>query len=263
MPLKCSLVISTYKWPKALELVLLSIKRQKIFPNEVIIGDDGSGIDTKELIERFQKDFPVPLIHLWHEDNGHQKTVIMNKAIAKSRYEYIIEIDGDIIVQEHFVEDHLSMAQEGTYLYGSRVNIQKSHLEKLFEKKQIDFNYFSSGIKKRNRTLRIPFLADLEKRKLELSKKLRGCNMSFWRSDFIAVNGYNEDLKGWGSDDSELIQRMVNNGVSGKRLKNKGIVYHIYHHQLDRSKASFNLNLENRIKKNGNLHIENGVSQHL
>ena len=210
---KCSLVTPTYNWPEALELLLLSIIKQKVLPNEVLIADDGSKEETRLLIERFQKMFPVPLIHVWHEDNGNQKPKIMNKAIAKANYEYIIEIDGDIIMHPNFVEDHLLHAKRGFYLFGSRVNIQKSILEKIFKDKTTYFHFLSKGIKKRGRTLRIPFLMKFAKTYTLRSSKLRGCNMSFWKEDFIKVNGFNEGLVGWGVDDSELIQRMHNLGI--------------------------------------------------
>ena len=81
--LTCSLVTPTYNWPEALELLLLSIKKQSILPNEVIIADDGSKKETTQLIQKIQKDFPVPLIHVWHEDNNNQKPAIMNKQLLR------------------------------------------------------------------------------------------------------------------------------------------------------------------------------------
>lgn len=263
MQLKTSLVTPTYNWPEALELLLLSVKAQSVLPDEVIVADDGSTMDTTILIQHFQKDFPVPLIHVRHEDNGNRKPMIMNKAIAQSNYAYIIEIDGDIIMHKDFIKDHLSMAQENTFLYGSRVNIQKGYLKTLFDTKQIYFNYFSKGIKKRNRTLRIPFIANLAKNENTRSSKLRGCNMSFWKKDFIAVNGFNENLVGWGIDDSELIQRMLNNGVTGKRIKHKGIVYHIYHKEQDKSQVHLNLEIEKQIERSGDTFVHKGVNQYL
>lgn len=145
---KCSLVTPTYNWPEALELLLLSITKQRVLPDEVIVADDGSKEETRLLIERFQKSFPVPLIHIWHEDNGNQKPKIMNKAIAKAKYDYIIEIDGDIIMHPNFVEDHLNYAEKGVYLFGSRVNIQKNILETIFKEKITYFHFFSKEIKK-------------------------------------------------------------------------------------------------------------------
>lgn len=63
--IKISLVVTTYNWPAALELVLISIRRSDVFPTEVIIADDGSKKETAELIKRYQTDFPVPLYHCW------------------------------------------------------------------------------------------------------------------------------------------------------------------------------------------------------
>jgi predicted glycosyltransferase involved in capsule biosynthesis len=187
----------------------------------------------------------------------------MNKAIASAKYEYIVEIDGDIILHKEFVKDHLSLAEKNVFLYGSRVNIQKDYLATLFKKKQIQFNIFSKGIKKRGRTLHIPFLANRYKKEDGRSSKLRGCNMSFWRSDFIEINGYNEDLNGWGMDDSEMIQRIINIGVKGKRLKFKGIVYHIYHKEQDKNMVYLNEILEKETTKKKLTYIEKGINQYL
>ncbi|SHJ52996.1 glycosyltransferase family 2 protein [Aquimarina spongiae] len=260
---KCSLVTPTYNWPEALELLLLSIKNQTHLPDEVIIADDGSKNDTTALIKKMQNDFPVPLHHIWHEDKKNRKPAIMNKAIASAKYEYIIEIDGDIIMHKDFVKDHLSLAQQGTFLYGSRVNIQENYLNTLFKTKQTKFNFFSKGIKKRGRTIRIPFLANLYKTEDKRSSKLRGCNMSFWRSDFLKVNGFNEALTGWGIDDSEMIQRLINMGIKGRRLKFKGLVYHIYHKEQDKSHIHLNQVIEDETTNKKITYIEKGVDQYL
>lgn len=259
----CSLVTPTYNWPGALELLLLSILDQTVLPNEVIVADDGSREDTKQLIADFQKKFPVPLIHIWHEDLKNRKPRIMNQAIAASRQEYIIEIDGDIIMERHFVEDHLTFAEKGHYLYGSRATILEGFLGELFSKKITRFNFFSKGIKKRSRTVRIPFLMKFAKSVDQRSSKLRGCNMSFWREDFIKINGFNESLVGWGIDDSEMIQRLHNIGIKGKRLKFAGIAYHIYHKEQSKSHLEINNEIERLTTEKKLTFIEKGVNQFL
>ncbi len=108
-----TLVTPTYNWPEALELLLLSLLRQTRLPDEIIIADDGSKEETKSVIDKYKEKFSVPLIHIWHEDKGNRKPAIMNKAIAQAKGDYIIEIDGDIIMEKHFVEDHLRFAEEG------------------------------------------------------------------------------------------------------------------------------------------------------
>lgn len=259
----CTLVAPTYNWPEALELLLLSVLNQTVLPNEIIIADDGSNVNTKELIASFQNKFAVPLIHVWHEDIKNRKPKIMNKAIAASKYDYIVEIDGDIILNRHFIEDHLTFAKKGHYLFGSRVNIQEKLLQRLFSEKIISFNLFSSGIKKRGRTIRIPILMHLAKSFDKRSRKLRGCNMSFWREDFIKINGFNEALVGWGIDDSEMIERLHNIGIKGSRLKYSGIAYHIYHKEQSRSQLEINNEIERQTIENKLTFIEKGINQYL
>lgn len=261
--ISCSLVTPTYNWPEALELLLTSALNQSVLPNEIIIADDGSKPETTALINTFKQQSPVPIVHIWHDDNGNQKPKIMNKAIAASKYDYIVEIDGDIIMHRDFIKDHLSSAEKGLYLFGSRVNIQKEYLPELFKSKKTHFNLFSKGIKKRTRTLRIPFLASLYKPVSERSSKLRGCNMSFWKTDFIKVNGFNEGLVGWGIDDSEMIQRLHNIGIKGKRLRYKGIAYHIYHNEQSKDHIHLNEVIEAETTKNKVTYIEKGVNQYL
>lgn len=261
--MKCSLITPTYNWPEALELLLLSILNQSKLPDEVIIGDDGSDENTRSLIKHFQQKFPVPLIHIWHEDNGNRKPRMMNKAIAQAKYEYIIEIDGDIIMHKDFIKDHLRFAEKGYYLFGSRVNIQASILERVFSHKKIDFNFFSKGIKKRFRTVHFPLITSFIKPTAERTSKLRGCNMSFWKEDFIRVNGFNEDLKGWALEDSEMIQRLHNSGIKGKRLKFAGIVYHLYHPVQKRTFLEANKAIQEETTATKRTWIENGVDKFL
>src|SRR5690554_6518284 len=111
--MKASLLISTYNWPEALELVLMSAKRQSVRPDEILIADDGSSEKTKQLILEFQNKSVIPIHHFWHEDKGFRKSIILNKAIAGATGEYIIQVDGDCILHKDFVRDHKALAQAG------------------------------------------------------------------------------------------------------------------------------------------------------
>ncbi len=258
-----SLIIATYNNPKALELVLFAIANQTVVPNEVIVADDGSKSETKLLITQFQKNFPVPLIHVWHEDKGFRLAAIRNKAIAAAKNDYIIQIDGDIIVDKNFVKDHLNNALDGQFLFGSRVNIQESFLRELFQKKVINFNFFSKGIKKRSRTIRIPMVTKFLKQNHVVSSKLRGCNMSFWRKDIITINGYNEAFVGWGGDDSELANRLHNAGIAGKRLKFAAVIYHIFHHEEDKSNLEKNIEIQMLSRNQKLSYATDGIDKYL
>lgn len=263
MKTTCSLLIATYNWPQALNLVLKSALSQTQLPNEILIADDGSNAETKQLIEQFQKNSPIPIRHFWQEDKGFRKSKILNKSVADTSSQYIIQVDGDCIMHPKFVEDHLKASKKGVYLYGSRVNILPEAVTVIFEKGLTVFNMFSKEIKNKTRTLHIPFFSNLYKAHEGISRKFRGCNVSFWRDDFLAINGYNEDYEGWGREDSDLVIRMANSGVKAKRLRYSGIVYHL-HHKIN-SKENFELNdrMQQETIAKKIVRIQNGVDQYL
>jgi glycosyltransferase involved in cell wall biosynthesis len=261
--MKTALLISTYNWPEALDLVLKSVLNQTVLPNEILIADDGSSEETKILIDKFRNVLKIPVSHIWQEDIGFRKSKILNKAIAQTNADYIIQIDGDCILHNNFISDHLRFVQKGNYLYGSRVNILPKYVSEVFEKKITKFNFFSKEIKNKTRALYIPFISKLYKSHYGISKKFRGCNVSFWRKDLIAISGYNEDFEGWGREDSDLVIRMGNNGVKAKRIRYAGILYHIFH----KSNSKSNLELNNKIQKEtiekGITRVTNGIDQYL
>ncbi len=261
--MKTSLLISTYNWTEALELVLKSVQVQTKKPDELILADDGSTKETRELINKFRRNTNIEVIHVWHEDDGFNKSAILNKAISKSKGDYIIQTDGDCILHSDFVKDHLFLARNKTYLYGSRVSIKKNYLKQLFKTKNIKFNFFSKSIKKRTRTLRIPLFSLFYRSKNKFSKKMRGCNISYWKKDFIMVNGYNEDIKGWGREDSELIIRMMNNGCHGKRIRYSGIVYHIWHKTNSKNNFKKNDKIQQLAIQQKTKFCKNGIDKYL
>ncbi len=261
--MKTSLLISTYNWPEALELVLLSTNNQTEKPDEILIADDGSSEETTNLIKDFQKKSFVPIKHFWHEDKGFRKAIILNKAIAAAKGEYIIQVDGDCILHKDFVRDHKALAQPNVYLFGSRVNIQEKFLPELFASQKIKFSFFDKGIKKRTRNLRVPALSSLYNTTNEVSDKMRGCNVSYWKKEVIAVNGYNEEFEGWGREDSELIIRMMHNGVLGRRLRYRGIVYHIWHEVKDQSRFKINDRLQEKALAEGSKWCGKGIDKYL
>lgn len=261
--MKTALLISTYNWTDSLNLVLESVLKQSLLPNEILIADDGSTEETKLLLAKFQEKTSVPIHHFWQEDNGFRKAKILNKTLSKTNSDYIIQVDGDCILHPKFVQDHIANAQKGVYLYGSRVNILPEFVNRIFDQKIINFNIFSKEIKNKTRTLHNSFLASLYKPHDGISKKFRGCNVSFWLKDFIAINGYNEDFEGWGREDSDLVIRMGKLGVKAKRLRYAGIVFHIHHKTNPKDNFEINDKMQKETVKNKITRIENGMDQYL
>ena len=263
----CSLLISTYNWPAALNLCLKSVLRQSVLPAEIIVADDGSGAETHQLVEEFKKQSPVPVVHVWHPDEGFQLAKIRNKAIAKATCSYLIQIDGDLILHPHFIADHLHIQEPAYFVSGSRVLLSGATTEALLQHDSIEVQKHHQGSKNffnrfRNRALR-QVLSTRYKINGANKYYVKGCNMAFWKDDLLKVNGYNESFTGWGREDSELAIRLINVGVQKKFLKMGGISYHLYHKEVSRELELRNIQLMEAAITQRLVRAENGVNKYL
>ena len=137
-----SVIISTYNSEEWLEKVLIGYSVQTTNNFEVIIADDGSRPSTKILIDQYTANFPVPIMHLWHEDLGYRRQEILNVAIVKANHEYILMTDGDCIPRKDFVEVHSKLAQKGKFLSGGYCKLSMK-VSKLITKEDIEQLKFS------------------------------------------------------------------------------------------------------------------------
>ncbi|EJB6323229.1 glycosyltransferase family 2 protein [Campylobacter coli] len=236
-PKTCALIITTYNQPKRLALVLDSVKNLDPLPNEVLIADDGSKEDTAKLIQEYQKNFPCVLKHIWQEDEGFRLSKSRNGAIKNSLSEYIIVIDGDMILEKNFIKEHLEFAQRRLFLQGSRVILNEKESEEILNKDdyRIVFNKKDFKSSKNSFLAKILYIFSKKDEKIfkktTLIKGIRGCNMSFFKADFDELDGFNENFIGWGREDSEFVARFLFNKGIFRRLKFKAIAYHIYHEE--------------------------------
>ncbi len=259
--MKVSLLIATYNWPEALNLCLQSVARQSVPPFEILIADDGSGEPTRRLIEEFARTSQAPVRHIWHEDDGFRLTVIRNKAIAAAQGDYIIQVDGDVILHRHFIRDHTAFAEPGAFVSGSRAMIGRKLAARLLRTGDARVRWYTPGMGHLLNGIRIPALRSIFKNKR--GDHIRGCNMAFWREDLLAVNGYNEEMTGWGHEDAELVARLRNRGVRQHTLKFAGFVYHIWHPNSSREKELTNKAMWLRAQQEGSVRCAKGVEQYL
>lgn len=78
-------MISTYNWKEALSLCLYSAFAQTVKPCEILIADDGSRDDTKQLIDKMRTKTDIPIVHVWHEDKGFRLSAIRNRSIERAK----------------------------------------------------------------------------------------------------------------------------------------------------------------------------------
>lgn len=261
-----SLIITTYNWPKALALVLQSAIEQSRLPDEIIVADDGSTEETAILVQQFTQASPVPVIHAWQEDEGFRAARSRNNAVAKSTGEYLIFVDGDTVLHKAFVADHLRFAERSTFTVGSRVLMSEATTENAFLKEAFAFSFRRTEADNKLNAVHFPLLSWLyaRKRKTPIEKwifKVRSCNMAVWRSDYFAVNGFNQDFCGWGREDSEFALRLFKYGLAMKRLKFAAVQYHLYHQENDRDSLSKNDERLKAMISSTDYYCRHGIDQ--
>ncbi|MEF9950107.1 MAG: glycosyltransferase, partial [Mucinivorans sp.] len=174
-----SLIVSTYNWPAALNLCLDRILRQTVPPSEILIADDGSTEETKKAVQQFSSLSTIPVIHVWHEDKGFRLAAIRNKAILLSSAQYIIQIDGDVLVSPHFIEDHLYMAENRCFVRGTRVMLDEKETKHICRTGKFSLiGKFRLAIMQPVNALRLPlFVSRFIVRKELSGERVKGCNM--------------------------------------------------------------------------------------
>ena len=244
-----SILLATYNWPQALKLCLESLATQTDQDFEIIIADDGSTESTKQVIDQIKQTFPVPITHLWQDDQGFRKTKILNQAIAAAHGNYLIFLDGDCIVQPDFVARHRALAQKGFLVTGSRVLLNEKLTQQLLTWPQWNFQRFcsrliterlSGGINKL-----LPFKIKLgngswRDYKKFVWRRIKGCNMACWKTDAEAINGFDETMTGWGHEDADFVFRLQRHHIARKSGSWATEVLHLFHKINDQSNAAEN-----------------------
>ncbi|MDC0483586.1 glycosyltransferase family 2 protein [Candidatus Thioglobus sp.] len=261
--MRVSLIVTTYNRPDALLLVLKSIEGQSSLPFEIIIADDGSHNNTREIIDNFQSSSSLKVIHSWQKDDGFRVAKSRNKAIAKSSSEYIILIDGDMILHPKFVQDHINNAQKSFFIQGNRVLLTKKATNNLLERKNIKLSFLSKGIKNRKNAIYSALLSALFSKKISYLRGIKTCNMSFFKKDCINVNGFNNNFEGWGREDSEYAIRLLNSGINRKNVRFNAIQFHLWHAENIRVSLRKNDVILNSSINNNSKWCNNGIDKYL
>jgi GT2 family glycosyltransferase len=152
------------------------------------------------------------------------------------------------------------MAHRGTFVCGSRVIIEQELTESIIDKRRIVIKCNETGLRHTINGHRIPLLIPFFSRyKAHNGSYARSCNMACWRDDLLRVNGYNEDIRGWGREDSELSWRLMNAGIKKRFLKFGGIQYHLYHSENEKGCDPRNIALMERTAREHISWIPNGI----
>lgn len=254
-----AVIISAYNSSKTLSRVLDGYMHQSVFPDEVIIADDGSSDNTADVVREKSEKSPFPIKHVWQEDLGFRKSRILNKSIQLCESEYIIFTDGDCIPHRRFIEDHTKHAESGFFVQGKRILVSErlSFVFKPENRLKLFIQAITGDLKGAHKLIHISLLV----KKTKKLHGVKGCNIGIFKSDCVAVNGFNEDFVGWGREDSEFVLRLYKYGLSRKDPLFSAIVFHLWHPIVSRDNLQKNDEILKCVEKADGYYCENGISK--
>lgn len=274
MQIKLSIIVTTYNWPEALKLVLAALASQMASNMEIIIADDGSGLETKSVIDAAKNNSLCSIHHIWQPDEGFQAAKIRNKAIAQAKGEYIIFIDGDCIIAKNFIKNHLALKKANYFVAGNRVLLTELFTQDLLsQNKSIYLHHWTikdwiiaRWKNKINRLLPI-IQSKILLKMVELFSKqkwqgAKTCNLAAWKKDLLSVNGFDESFTGWGFEDSDLIVRLLKKGIMRKEARFYASVIHLWHPEQSRDKLKANCQKLQKVIHSADFFSKLGLDQY-
>lgn len=268
-----TVVVSTYNRPRVLELVLSGFARQTRTDFELIVADDGSGEETAAVVRQFERRSPVRVRHLWQEDRGFRKTMILNRAIVEAASDYLIFCDGDCLPHRAFVAGHLKTRAAGRFLFGHAVflgpestaalapdDVESGRFEAWTwgrlrggpggtDRRVYNGLYLGTGWLSRAAAVWFD----------RHGRRARGRNLSVARADLLAVNGWNQDYQRPGREDDDLVVRLYRLGRRGRSVRFRAVVFHLHHPPHARELFATNDEILQEVIRSGVIACRNGI----
>ncbi len=231
-----SVIISTRNSPEWLEKVLWGYENQNYKNFQLIIAEDGEGTATKALIDNYRKTSGMNIEHLWHPQNGCQKSHMLNRAVMQADGDYLIFTEDNCIPRFDFVKIHKNKARPNHFLSGGHSKLPmccslQIGQDEILSNEAFDIMWLQSHgyptyAKKLRLIARWPFNALLNL--IPTENRWNGHNASGWKTDIIKVNGFDERIQN-GGEDLEMGDRLKNSGVKVTRIRYSAVCVHLSH----------------------------------
>lgn len=251
---KASVIIPTYNRAKLLRLTLESLIYQTLSKEEfeVIIVDDGSNDETKDIVASYEQLLNIK--YVYQCDNGFRVARARNLGVVLSEAPVCIFFDSGLLIEGKCLEEHLlfhtpeSQSAVIGYVFGfSQENNNSSIIEK-----KLDVNNLAESITE--------FMCNSELHDIrdEFYRKY-GDNLAdlpapwtfFWTANVSvptnlikSVKGFDENFTSWGGEDTDLGYALFRMGAHF-HLSRKSISIH-YPHEKNRTERK-NSSKQNRI----------------
>ena len=272
--MKISVIVPIYNRLEHFRALFICLLRQNRQIDELIITDDGSSQQILDYIADLIPKASFKIKHIYQEDKGFRKTRALNNGVINSEGELLVFCDQDLIFGEEYIEYMEKNIKKGCFLLCRPISVNEKEKNTILEKiessnkyedplKPLPTHYLVSV----NKTLR----TDRKRRILNILKlskrgiKLVGMSYAVMKSDYLKVNGYDENYNGWGEEDDDFGNRLYVAGIKGKELKTPNMQIHLWHYSDPTKKHSMNEEYYYKRKKeifsNKEYFCKNGCSE--
>ncbi len=220
-PVSVSVIVTTYRDPDSLRMVLRALERQQRLPDEVLVADDGSPYrETATMLQEIASTLPYSLLHVWQPDEGFRAARSRNNAIFQARGRFLAFLDQDTLPHPCWLASHhnaVSSLQVGLGHVLELSDVDDQRLTDGAGDPYVSASWHSCAEWRLLRALHRKFLFYAWLRRWGLAPahkpKLRSCNFSVHRSALETVNGFDERYQGWGQEDDDLGRRLYRAGM--------------------------------------------------
>jgi glycosyltransferase involved in cell wall biosynthesis len=252
-PRHLSVVVATYEWPSALDIVLRALSEQRGAPFDVVVADDGSGDETAAVVRRWQSRFELE--HVWQPNDRFRKARLLNRAALAARGDYLVFLDGDCVPRIGYAEAIRRAALPGWFVASKRLHLSPQLSRRILAGSLEVWRWSSlrwamsaprelvtSTHRQANRPGVLLPIRDRGRPWRPRGSGFRppyngyGYTFGVLRSDFERVNGFDMRFGGWDGEDVDIAERLLSAGLSCGWPGPASSVFHLWH--ADRKKPA-------------------------
>jgi glycosyltransferase involved in cell wall biosynthesis len=196
---KVSVIIPCYNYGRYLEECVKSVISQTYQDFEIIIVNDGSTDNSKEVAERLIIAHPHHRIQVIHQPNSGQPAISRNRGIREAKGEYILPLDADDRIAH-------SMLEECTHILDQNPSIAIAYTDRL------DFDGVDQVVR----------AGDYDYSRLKYENQISYCAL-FRKEVWETVGGYRTNVKG--CEDWDFWVAAGAKGYLGRRIPEPLFMY--------------------------------------
>lgn len=228
-----AVLVSSFERPAHLRRALASIAAQRGVRGgiEVVVTDDGSRDETPRIVREFAAAVPFPVQLTTHPHDGFQLARCRNEGVRASSAEYLVFLDGDCIIPPDHLRIHLDRRKDNVVQAGYFARLSQAVSERITEAeiRRGNFAQWDTLAERWQLFQRHAKSAFYSLTRDATRPKLFGNNIGIARADYLRVNGYDENFRGWGCEDDDLRLRLRAAGVQIESILRWTHVYHLWH----------------------------------